>query len=483
MFRLRNGILLTENRRAIGRRLFQDPEALSQKLGNVDYGTIPPHNLDALMSYKKHPLWPSKSVRASNTMILWHLCEWVESVITFSQLVTLKGGMPKELSRRSPVGLFSNVVTVYDERGTESHEGECKLFKGTIGNKDRGWHQAFYKILGAALEDVRVYRKSMEVSGEHVTINVYWDCHQIFFCSYNPVTSLQHYAVVHESEINELLAPNSVELGASRETPKTKQELYNRLVQLCTFTCENAKRDKPTKSLVVCRKKIRLMREVKKVSGHYATITISELSRGDLHVDAFLHKQCKTVSMNVDANTIQELSMDSAGDEKLAYESESAVRITRYLSGRLSLFHSKKSLSIGKLESPFRLALRKRGGSGRLVLREALPHTKFGKSVISVYETDERGSLRIEVYESRRSMSRSIELSATERMYLFEGTEAFSQSWETELIRRLSLRQDNAITDDRLCLDRQIYRRYVTIPVESDSTQQVCRRSSLFQAV
>jgi hypothetical protein len=73
-----------------------------------------------------------------------------------------------------------------------------------------------------------VYRESRKIGGKYLTVNVYRDCNRFFFSAYEPGTSLLRYTVLEQKEINNLLAPNSMEIRGGRfsEPPRSTLDMY-----------------------------------------------------------------------------------------------------------------------------------------------------------------------------------------------------------------------------------------------------------------
>jgi hypothetical protein len=134
-------------------------------------------------------------------------------------------------------------------------------------------------MVAPLLEDVRVFREAINIGGDIHTVNVYLDCDRVFFSAYNPNTSVSFVTSIHVREINALLAPNSIERGefGNRAPPQTREEMFSRLVHLLVL--ERQSRLLGYRKTLSCKRKLkRIMRETRRISGHLATITVSEVS-------------------------------------------------------------------------------------------------------------------------------------------------------------------------------------------------------------
>jgi len=81
--------------------------------------------------------------------VLARLIAWVEACVSFADELATKGGGPKPITKRTPPGLFSAVVSVRDAETRTGEDNELS---------NRGWQAACVALLAPALEDMRVRR-------------------------------------------------------------------------------------------------------------------------------------------------------------------------------------------------------------------------------------------------------------------------------------------------------------------------------------
>jgi hypothetical protein len=79
--------------------------------------------------------------------VLARLIAWVEACVSFADELATKGGPPKPITKRTPPGLFSAVVSVRDAETRMGEDNELS---------SRGWQAACVSLLAPALEDMRV---------------------------------------------------------------------------------------------------------------------------------------------------------------------------------------------------------------------------------------------------------------------------------------------------------------------------------------
>jgi len=168
-----------------------------------------------------------------------------------------------------------------------------------------------------------VHREAVKLSGVLHTVNVYRDCHRVFFSAYDPTTSLNRSTSVSISQVNKLLKPNSIEASefGAKGAPTTTEALYHRLVELLaleplrTVTSSSDKSGgasatggtkKPMQ--LVCRRRLTLLlRETRRVSGHLATVTLYEESRGELRAHMYLPEYAAAIELDCGGHALRDL--------------------------------------------------------------------------------------------------------------------------------------------------------------------------------
>lgn len=460
----------------LGRRLLATPSFFHTKLQNVKQQEIARENLLALERYLKHADWPTRTCSHSlgpQGELLFALASWVEAIVKCAHLAIDCHGLAPEISRTMPVrGLFGNVVTFLnvDEAGV-------------LKSQDFGEASCVLKLLDAVLADVRVYRTCHQLDGRKCIMNVYHDCLRIFFSAYDPTSSWRWQTVISETDVNNLLAPNSIERGDVKLPPTTKAEMYDRLVQLCLLQMrqksskllgtEAVKTSTACESqqLVVRPRAIRLYRRAIQLSGYLTTVTISELSRGRVQVDAFVHNSSngkdmraifslESILKRMSAQQASACFVASTEIPKLVLDRLHLFRITQSLtshekSHQLSLTRQQQleqqrpSLIDERME--LKLGIRTRETStGRLLMRKAV-RSPYLKTVwlCSVFETHATSDFRVEFYQPQTSNRFSVRLSQVD-CEDFVDLSKFSNTTALQLMMRhfRFQRDSNSPTED-----------------------------------
>mmetsp|Transcript_33621 Transcript_33621/g.39521 ORF Transcript_33621/g.39521 Transcript_33621/m.39521 type:complete len:2664 (+) Transcript_33621:57-8048(+) len=401
--------------------------------------------------------WPNSSSPqrdSSQYPVMAHLIEWVEAATAFAYELANKGGSAKPVTKRYPRGLFAAVIPVRDATTKSGEYDEMSL---------RGWSAASVSLLAPILEDMRVHREAIKLNGTLHSVNVYRDCHRIFFSAYDPVSSLYRAASTAVSRVNQLLAPNSVESSefASKGAPTTPEALYRRLVELLSIeSVRNVTTGLPVKRMVCRRKLTLLLRETRKISGHMATITVYEEAKGELRSHVYLPEFCAAIELNCGGKTLSKLFPNADDNwEKPHLASQEALRLLGPITDRLEVHPSKREISemglkpkakVGANPSDapqasrhqgFSLTLRPKGGPGRMVFKK-LCNISGVQHLITVREFGRGGLLRVRVYEPLSSVEREIRLSPTQRIALLgSDTSDDWRSWYKQLEKRLSLKR------------------------------------------
>jgi hypothetical protein len=168
---------------------------------------------------------------------------------------------------------------------------------------------------------LQVHREAVKLSGVLHTVNVYRDCHRVFFSAYDPTTSLYRSASVSISQVNKLLQPSSIEASefGAKGAPTTTEALYHRLVELLALeplrtgalaSGEAALRaaSPETAKQLVCRRRLTLLlRETRRVSGHLATVTVYEESRGELRAHLYLPEYAAAIELDCGGQALRDL--------------------------------------------------------------------------------------------------------------------------------------------------------------------------------
>ncbi|GMF13904.1 unnamed protein product [Phytophthora lilii] len=294
----------------LSRRLLAQPGFLRTKLNQVDVTKIPSANLVALERYLRHELWPNAVVvrsQVASSRLLFALAAWVESVVRTARLIAGDGAgfLPPEITRFGPIpGLFERVVVFNNSPTDYVQEGA-------------GEDSAMLQLMDAVLADVRVFRTAHLLVSSHVNastqhrkikpsdeeercvVTLFHECRRIFANVYSPSTGQRWLTVISEDEINKLLTPTAMPQGgesrADKLPPQSHTDMYARLARLCLLQRRRIE-DVPESieprspyELVVCPHAVRLYRHILQLGGYFTTITIAELARGHVQIDAFVH--------------------------------------------------------------------------------------------------------------------------------------------------------------------------------------------------
>jgi len=436
------------------RRTLADYQTLQKEISNVDKSSIPEENLVVLQEYLAHENWPAMGKISNATdPLLSNLHTWITSVVEYAAMLRAGGGKPEMLTRRNPLNLFSAVINVKDAENSIGEEDESSKV---------GWKAAYSQMVSPLLEDVRVYREARNINGDIHTINVYLDCNRVFFSAYNPQTSFNFVTSIHIREINGLLAPNSVERNefGNRAPPHTREEMFSRLVHLLVL--ERQSRLLGYRKTLACKRKLkRILRETRRISGHLATITVSEDSLGELRCHAYLPQFSADLELIVRLDMLFEVLPNA--DKKLELEqfkSDDAMELLRPVTDRLAInprlrtiqdmgmdpvrrFEggaSEKKRSGGKGGKGLFLGMRLKGGCSR-TLFEKTHHFAGVLHLVTVGEVGRGGMLRIRAYNPVSCETQEIRISEIDRALVMDGSMGDWRKWEKELFKRLSLRR------------------------------------------
>ena len=422
----------------LSQSFLRNPGELGHKLRSLKINAVPVDNFRALQTYLAHPLWP-KSASLTSTL-MWKLSQWIEASTQYLEIMFSpeKGEGPAvaPLSRHHPPGLFSSVVEVFEK---SEQSLDCS------------------RVLSMILEDVRVFRQSRKINDTLCQISVYRESQQFFFSLYCPETSREQFASIHDSQVNDLLAPNSMEDSADlldsstdvdsavmktlkkkssnprrrpRDPPTSAAELYERLSRLCVLGHR-------TKALEIQRERIRLTRESRRISGHLVTLTSSELAKAHVLIEMYVPRQASTQRLMVgdqQLNALAALCGSSSSStssssllgnnnnwEKECFESKIVTSFLSPLLDRIQVTRIQSTQS-SCVCPDIRLSIRKRGPPGRMIWRK-VGRRNTHRYVFTLWEVSHTRELLLQVYHPASSQRWDSRLTWTERCQLF-GTEA-----------------------------------------------------------
>ncbi|RHY52912.1 hypothetical protein DYB30_002568 [Aphanomyces astaci] len=243
-------------------------------------------------------------MNTSHGSLMHRLALYTHAVVRFALHIHEGGGCAVPICRSKPLpGLFSSVITVTDPSTFDP------LYKDISA-----------KLACAILEDVRVYRESKKINNQLHIITLYRDCHRVYVSCYDPVTSMLWKADIPEADMNILLAPNSLEVLQQKKPPRNPKELYKSVVGYCALSKPRG-RD-PSMQLELRPRAMRLCRLTRKIHGHFATITLAEVTMGHLQLDVHVHDSfsSKTISWTVHVNDdeFQKLKLNATDPVELA---------------------------------------------------------------------------------------------------------------------------------------------------------------------
>ena len=209
------------------------------------------------------------------------------ATINYALLLADQGGPGATISRRFPAGLFASAVAVRDPETAEDggfEEGE-----------HTGWQDAYNRLMGPLLEDVRVYRESRKIGKRYLTVNVYRDCNRFFFSAYDPEDSVLRYVMVEQKGVNLLLAPNSMEVrgGTFEQPPRSTLEMYQRLIRLCELETHRVRgrRMRPQRVSSVGASSCASCRNLVAFRSLWV-LSVSERARGEMYIVAYVPVLC-----------------------------------------------------------------------------------------------------------------------------------------------------------------------------------------------
>ncbi|GMF42528.1 unnamed protein product [Phytophthora fragariaefolia] len=432
----------------LSRRLLAQPAFLRAKLQQVDITKIPPMNLVALERYLRHALWPSAVVARSlvaTSRVVFALAGWIESAVSTAQLIAADGTgfLAPEITRYEPVpGLFERVV-VFDN---------CPVDYVQDG---AGEDSAVMQLMDAVLADVRVYRtahllvsSSVNVTNqahkkiktadqeERCVVTLFHECRRIFASVYSPSSGQRWFTVISEEDIDKLLTPTAMSLGgetkANKLPPKSHTEMYGRLARLCLLQRRRLEDlpesiDPPsTYELVVRPHAVRLYRRVLLLGGYLTTITIAELARGHVQVDAFVHGSnshntlAQSVALTLAVELENVLGRLSAAQARRVFIP--SCNIPSLMLDRLRLFRTTRTLMVlpefQPIVSALKLSIRTTEcAPGRVILRRAMrmPSSYHGAAlgerwVFTLFERHEERGFQASFYSPGSSTCHAIRL-------------------------------------------------------------------------
>uniref|UniRef100_K3WVY8 Calmodulin n=1 Tax=Globisporangium ultimum (strain ATCC 200006 / CBS 805.95 / DAOM BR144) TaxID=431595 RepID=K3WVY8_GLOUD len=507
----------------LGKRLLANPSFFAKKLQDVKQQEVARENLLALDRYLQHSDWPTKArahSMSTGAALLFALSSWVEAIVHCAHLIMDSQGLAPEISRTTPIcGLFGNVITYYDNVASDGKTGE---------------ETSVLQLMDAILADVQVHRKCHKLDGRRYIINVYHDCLRIYFTAYDPTSSWRWQAIISESDVNMLLAPNSIERGNVKCPPKTQTEMYDRLVQLCLLQASKSSQQQRFKSdstmlsanafqspgatstptealvskkhLVVHPRAIRLYRRAITLSGYLTTITISELSRGRIQVDAFIHNSSHGKDLRAIFNLEGILSRLSAQQARCVFVTPE--QLPRLVLDRLHLFRISQSLlSREKQHVPpnnqtsialtqekkrmlprtdlldrsmnMKLTIRTRETSpGRLLMRKAVRSPWLTAVwICSVYEQHSTRDFRVEFYQPQTSEKFKISLSQQDcEEFVIQSKHSTRHALQA-MMKHFQFQLDSETGSVRSCKTRRVLARFPwSIPFAAKPHQMVSKR-------
>lgn len=491
----------------LAKRLLSNPAFLLAKLHGIEHTDITVENLTALDRYLKHHDWPSRAVAHSSgksSRLLFALACWVEAMSSSAHLVGNCNGLACEITRTAPLsGLFGSVITYTNSRRSIAGRSEEEF--------------TLMELMDAILLDVRVYRKSQPFDGRRYVVSVYHDCLHIYFSVYDPSTSYRWQSVISESDVNRLLSPNSLERGNIKLPPKNKDEMYDRLVKLCLLqdkplnalisTSASVKLRQPqtrssvsdsdsaapfTKQLIVRPQAVRIYRRTLALNGYFVTLTMSELSRGRIQIDTFIHNssgaspELRSV-VNIE-NILQRLSAQEAKDvfvalDRIPYMILDRLHLYRPMQSRLLRDKTVRSYSmLGDERVDMNLRVRSKPVSpGRCLLRTAVRSLWLPAIwMCSVFEHHVTHDYRVELYQPQTCESFSIRLSRRDIQEFGRVTRLAScrPALFQRLVKHFILQLDTEARAIDKCSTRRILARFpCPIPVAENAHQTVTKRN------
>ena len=450
---------------------------LSSALLAVDIHNVPATNLEALRGYRSHEHWKDACASTSHTTPCLKLLQWwVDSVIDYAIEVEALGGPATVVSNQK---IFSAVVRVTDGIQTFPAQFDRTFPVYKSGERmlpEHGITRAIKHLFEAIMRPLKVYSESRAVPVDTATngrrlrliINVYHEpqAEQLVFCGYDPLSSQRFLTVVHQTAVNRLLAPNSVELQDARRAPRTPHALYMRLVELLTLRHPKRAIDAPCLPLEmgIRRKRHRLLRTVRSVDTRTVVVTASEAAPGDVTFEAYLPVTSTKQELSISSEMIASIRAATMSEqEKQELRTRNGRRMVLFLLDRLKLGGGKLDLFTGSVV-------------GRQAFAGAVSISGV-KHIVNVHVSSATQFMYVSAYEPGCSALSSFSLSPRARLLLLGSlNQGHRDDALQELFERLHLHKRKHETesfstmfrskeDQKVVLDRSIIKQAQSVPI------------------
>lgn len=208
----------------INRSLLFNPNKLLQRMKNNNPYEIKYKSYLILKAYLNHIYWPKTEWINEQKESLKHLIMWIQYRIEFLKKLYEKGGPVPYLS--TEMSIYNQIIEVYD--------GDMNGFEdNTISNNaGTGWRNAFVLLLKQVLNDYKLFKDGKKIDDIYFINEIYGLNDKLYIVIYESIGTSMKYISVNLEQINYLLKPLTLDKYSIKEPPTTREDLYNRLLNL-----------------------------------------------------------------------------------------------------------------------------------------------------------------------------------------------------------------------------------------------------------
>lgn len=464
----------------VTRKLLIEPNELSAKMSAIRRGRSFLRQRESVAQYVKHSLWPPLyGSERSSDICLQLIAQFVESWHDSERITLEKGGAPLQAIAKSVISGIQSVVYVTDSIDPADE----------IDNKNgNGWKISSFKVIRAALQDIRIFKTVKKIDDVLLNISVYRENGVVYFDGYDAATSDMYMVTVTVDDIPSLLVPNGFSISkGDNDPPKVPMDMYKKLVDLLRI--DTVSKKKGMKKKLVCKRQYTFLRNIStRLNGHFVHLKCYEAALGELYFVAYLPEFSANLRFLV--NDVIRLNLLKSADteETLEHnfvEADDARPLLPYVLDRLRLTPSKTFLQTNKgvfmkgtdnvdriylnmnkdgnfkerTQQGFTLKCRVHGGAGKIILRQVkqfngVPH------ILEIRLSTPVSMLALSLYEPRSRRTMKVRISKFERKLLLGTLNDDIHSWYGQLMKRLRVNWHGICS---LFLDKTVLRVVRTI--------------------
>lgn len=418
----------------ITRSLFNDPDALCNRLREIKRGQASFHLMNTIREYIAHFNWPPVGCKERfGNKVLDIFAFYVEQWAIVEKSTAERGGVPDRGLFKSALKGVQAVISVKDPVD--------------VSDRSESWKSSYYYTLRAVLQDVRVLKCVQKVGGIVHNLNVYREEGRVYFDAYDPVLSKIYATDISIEDVPGLVIPNATDRDRGNfSTPTDPGALYEALVKLLMFDSKNIR----TKQLICKRGFDFLCRVQRKINGYTVLVYCYEAALGQLYIEAILLQYSARLKFSLD-DTLRMKLLDNADPvlEPTVTELETDARkFLPYVLDRMRILPSVNNLEIlqGQFKNVkfndsaqgFSLALRLKGGAGRPLTSFLMNFTGV-QFLIIVKSCPSSKVLRLLLYQPRNRLTKEFRMNSYQRNVLFGTDNEELISWLDKLKSRLRL--------------------------------------------